>query len=157
MASTTVFTEQFEEFAPIALQSAYDYVDADPAVARIWVVVVSDGTQVTGVAYDVNSQILEPHRVAEQLPHLDCSPAAQELLDPIGEAAFDMLLALRDAGEEMPKRMVVRYDVADEELSATMTYDDIQPGVPESQRVDNGTVIRQWIDRLRETGNDAAD
>lgn len=157
MAETEVFREQFEEFAPVALQTAYDYADAEAAVRTVWVIVVSDGTQVTGVAYDVNGQILEPHRLDEQLPNLDCSPEAQELLDPIGDAAFSMLLALRDAGEEMPKRMVLRYDVAEEEMNATMTYDDIQPGVADSQRADNGTVIREWTDRLRQTGNDSAE
>lgn len=157
MAENAVFTEHFEGFVPVALQAAYDYVDANPAVRTIWVISVFDGSSVTGVAYDIGGEILAPHEVDRVLPELDCSPEAQAILDPAGDAAFDMWLAVRDAGEEMPKRIVVRYAVADEEVDATMTYDDIQPGTAESKRVDNGTVIREWIERLRRTGNDSAD
>lgn len=158
MASQKAFQAAFEQWVPQALQTAYSYADAHDAVRRLWVVAYLGATTTPAATYDVGGSILEPHELDKALPELDCSPEAQGeyLLTPLLDATRQLRDAVIEAGEALPTRIVVRYDVAAEEMNADICYDDLQPGVPEEQQVSNSELIEQWVARLRQTGNDSA-
>lgn len=158
MVKQKVFRAAFEEWVPQALQVAYSYADGHDAVERFWVVAYLGDTVTPSVAYSVAGQVFRPHELHEAIPELDCSTEAQldYLLHPLLELTSELDDKVTAAGEELPTRIVLRYDVADEEMNADITYDDLQPGVPESKQVSNTELIEQWVARLRETGNDSA-
>lgn len=158
MVKQDIFREAFEEWVPQVLQVAYSYADAHDAVQRFWVVAYLGAAVTPSAVYDLGGQILEPHELNKAVPELDCSPDAQGdyLLDPLLELTVDLKQQVVAAGEELPTRVVLRYDVAEEEMNADITYDDLQPGVPESKQVSNSELIEQWVARLRTTGNDSA-
>ncbi len=153
------FEAAFESYAPEALQLAYDFCDAHPDVRRVWVVAVLGKAISASVAYDVDGRILGPQELDQQIPGLDCSREAQvdELFLPLVELTDQLHTALEDAGVEAPTRVVVRYDVAREDMEASMTYDDLQPGVPEEDRIPDGHLFEQWFERLKNTGSDSAE
>lgn len=158
MASQQVFQEAFEQWVPEALQVAYDYCDGHPDTRRFWVIALTGTAVSVSAAYDVNGSVLRPHELDQQIPGLDCSTEAQlEMIRPLTEITQDFVSAVRAAGEEMPERIVLRYEVEQEAMEASMTYDDLQPGLGPEDRLPNGPLIEQWVERLRTTGNDSAD
>ena len=158
MVKQAVFRAAFEEWVPQALQVAYSYANGHDAVEQFWVVAYLGDTVTPSAAYSVAGQVFRPHELHEAIPELDCSTDAQldYLLHPLLELTSELDDKVTAAGEELPTRIVLRYDVADEEMNADMTYDDLQPGVPESKQVSNTELIEQWVARLRATGNDSA-
>nr|WP_108871368.1 hypothetical protein [Tessaracoccus timonensis] len=158
MAEQEVFRTSFEEWVPQALQVAYSYAEGHDAVERFWVVAYLGETVTPSVVYSVAGKVLRPHELDQAIPELDCSTEAQleYLLTPLLELTSELDDKVTAAGEELPTRIVLRYDVAEEEMNADMTYDDLQPGVPESKQVSNTELIEQWVARLRTTGNDSA-
>lgn len=157
MAQET-FQSRFEAWVPQVLQMAFDYCDADPSVKRFWVVAQTQDMTNVGVVYDVNGQVLAAHELDQALTHLDCSPAAQqELLSPMTDATVAFAEAVRGAGEDMPTRVVVRYEVMDESVEADMSYGDLQPGSGGADLLPGGALFDIWVERLRSTGNDSAD
>lgn len=157
MVNQGTFKNEFEEWAPACVQLAYTYADGHEALDRLWVI-AHLGTTVTPYAvYEVNGRICEPYSLDEAIPELDCSPEAQgELLHPLLENSVELRDAVVEANEPLPTRIVLRYDVKQKELTASMTYDSLEPGVPEEKQVSNTELIERWIERLRETGDDSA-
>lgn len=159
MSDQQVFQDTFEGYAPEALQVAYDFSDAHEDVRRVWVIAILGKAMSASAVYDVNGHLLGPHELDQQIAGLDCSPQAQAngLLVPLVELTDEFENTLREAGVEVPTRVVVRYDVQEEEMEASMTYDDLQAGVSQDDRVDAGSLIDQWVERLRATGDDSAE
>lgn len=159
MTEQRVFQAAFESYAPEALQMAYDFCDAHEDVRRFWVIAMTGKSIGGNAVYDVNGQILMPHQLDQQIPDLDCSVEAQldQLLGPLTDLTVDLASRVREAGEEMPQRIIMRYDVLDENMEASLTYDDLQPGVAEEDRLDAGTLVDRWVERLRTRGSDSAE
>ena len=157
MVNQGTFKNEFEEWAPACVQLAYTYADGHEALDRLWVIAHLGATVTPHAAFEVAGRVYEPHNLDEAIPELDCSPDAQgELLDPLLENSVALRNKVVEAGEELPTRIVLRYDVKQEELTASMTYDSLEPGVPEEKQVSNTGLIERWIERLRETGDDSA-
>ncbi|WP_342762553.1 hypothetical protein, partial [Dermabacter hominis] len=157
MVNQGTFKNEFEEWAPACVQLAYTYADGHEALDRLWVIAHLGTTVTPHAAYEVAGRIYEPHNLDEAIPELDCSPDAQgDLLDPLLENSVELRNTVVEAGEPLPTRIVLRYDVKQEELTASMTYDSLEPGVPEEKQVSNTELIERWIERLRETGDDSA-
>lgn len=157
MVNQDTFKNEFEEWAPACVQLAYTYADGHEALDRLWVI-AHLGTTVTPYAvYEVNGRICEPYSLDEAIPELDCSPEAQgELLHPLLENSVELRDAVVEANEPLPTRIVLRYDVKQKELTASMTYDSLEPGVAETDQASNTELLEKWVERLRETGNDSA-
>ena len=158
MVNQDTFKAHFEEWAPACIQLAYTYADDHESVDRFWVI-THFGAAVTPYAvYEVNGRIYEPHDLNEEVPDLDCSPEAQDehLLEPLRENADELREAVVEADEPLPTRIVLRYDVGSQQLTASMTYDSLETGVREEGPVSDGEIMVRWVERLRETGNDSA-
>lgn len=153
-----IFQNRFEVWVPEVLQAAFDYCDADPAVEQFWVVAIFDGTVSAQAAYSVRGTIVGAYELGDVLPAIDCGPDAQALLQrDLVLASGEFSDAVTEANEEMPTRIVLRYQVAAESMEASMTYDDLQPGNTADDRLANGPLLSIWVERLRATGNDSAD
>ena len=127
MVRQEVFRAAFEEWVPQALQVAYSYAEGHDAVERFWVVAYLGETVTPSVVYSAAGKVLRPHELDQAIPELDCSTEAQleYLLTPLLELTSELDDKVTAAGEELPTRIVLRYDVAEEEMNADMTYDEI--------------------------------
>lgn len=148
---TDRFRIEFEALVPRALQCAYDYVDHDERIDTIWIVGHRDGDWATGnVFYNVSGTVGRPGRLSHVLPELDDSPDRQDSLDP----AVRGVTRLLGGGNrnENPTRLVVRYDVAAQAMTADFFYEPLRMGPEDTLR----HVADSWFNRLVATGNDSA-
>lgn len=67
----------------------------------------------------------------------------------------DLKYALIEADEACPTFLVLRYDVAEESMEAEMSYDELQPGVPEDDLATHAMLLDRWATRLQETGDES--
>lgn len=158
MVNHDTFNEHFEEWAPACIQLAYTYADAHDSLDRFWVI-THFGAAVTPYAvYEVNGRIYEPHDLNDEVADLDCSPEAQDehLLKPLRENAGELRDAVVEADESLPTRIVLRFDVADDDVKEDVIYEPLEPGVPEDEQNPASVLHTRWVERLRESGNDAA-
>lgn len=159
MDNADVFENALEAWAPEALQVTYSYADAHDAVECFWVIVFLGATTTPSAVYQAAGEILQPHELDRVIPELDCSADAQGdyLLMPLLETVRPFYATLLETDVAVPTRIVLHYDVAEETMEASVCWDDLQPGVPESEQVSNTELLEQWVARLRATGNDSAD
>ncbi|WP_153505594.1 hypothetical protein [Cumulibacter manganitolerans] len=140
----------FEHTAPQLLQLAYDYVDHDERVDAIWVVSTQEqGVGVTAAFYRIDGRPVHHAEVPLLLPQVSKDDHATFL-----EELSDLSWAFAEVDDaDMPTRMVIRLDVAGDAMEADFSYERVAPVEDE---MDDATIMDQWFNRLRDTGNDSA-
>ncbi len=154
----TSFKELFETRAPEYTAAAWDFADRSEAVDRLWVYVSQDRGALAGEAYyQVGSEYFLPYKLSTVIEGLDTSYDAQGwLFNRINDQTRAMLLELDDP-EEMPARMILRFDTAEQSLSAEFLHGELQPGVPDDELRLDSDLADEWFERLKATGNDSAE
>jgi hypothetical protein len=144
------FRAAFEQAAPQLLQLAYDYVDHDERVETIWVVnTQEEGVGVTAAFYRIDGRPVHHAEVPRLLPQVSEDDHAT-FLDELSDLSW----TFAEVDEaDMPKRMVIRHDVAAATMDADFSY---EPVAPADGGLDDATIMDRWFDRLRDTGDDSA-
>ncbi|GAA4894722.1 hypothetical protein GCM10025789_10080 [Tessaracoccus lubricantis] len=152
----TGLREAFEQAAPQLVAAAWDYTGRDDAVEKLWVYVTEEErVGVVQAYYQVRGEVHTARGVAQVLPDVDGSPAAQgALFDELDDVVSDMYDARGD--DEFPTRLVLSFSPAEQELNADFSYEPLQPGVPDDELVPDAQLADRWLERLRATGNESA-
>ncbi len=77
------------------------------------------------------------------------------MFNRINDQTMDILLELDDV-EEMPARMILRFDTAEQSLEAEFYHESLQPGVADEDLRPEARLADEWFERLKATGNDSA-
>lgn len=153
------FQEDFETVIPQMLQVAYDYTGGADEVETIWLYLSNqEGWRNAQAYYRVGGQVLTPDELEGAIDGFDEADGDEidDLLSPLSDLNDELYASGRKGGDHVPTRVVVRYGVAEQEMNADFHYGDLQPGVPDAQQLDPGSLIDAWVDRLAQTGNDSA-
>ena len=147
----TDFTAAFEEAAPQLLQVAYDFVQHDDRVETIWIVLTQEaGMGVTSAFYRVGGKIIGHNEVVGLIPS-----ATEDDHDRCLNDLADLSWAFAEVDDAvMPRRTVIRYDVADQAMNAEFSFEVVNP---EEGEISDGQVMHLWGERLKQTGDDSAD
>ncbi|WP_296136023.1 hypothetical protein [uncultured Tessaracoccus sp.] len=154
----TSFKDSFEARTPEYIAAAWDFADRSDKVDRLWVYVSQDRGALAGEAYyQVGNEYFLPYQLSTVIEGLDTSHDAQSwLFDRINDQTRAMLLELDDVAE-MPARMILRFDTAEQSLSAEFLHGELQPGVPDDELRLDARIADEWFERLKATGNDSAE
>lgn len=138
------------------LGSAWSFLDRSEEVELIWVYVsFLPGVATYNAYYQIKGQVMDAADAAEALGCDASDDAQMDLSDSFDGPVY----ALRSEApvDALPTRIIFRYRVSDQDFNADLTYDDLQPGVPDDDRKPLSAMERQWVARLTETGEDGAD
>lgn len=158
--SNDEFREAFEEVVPQMLQVAYDYTGGADEVDTIWLYLSNqEGWMNAQAYYRVFDRIVRPNELEEVIADFDDMDGDEvdDLLIPLADLNDQLYESDPDGGDDVPTRVIVRYDVSEEEMNADMHYGPLQDqDVPESDLIDPTTLINNWYERLVATGNESA-
>ncbi len=151
----TSFKESFEARVPEYVAAAWDFADRSDKVERLWVYVSHDrGAFYGGAFFRVGGEVFEPYQLSKAIEGLDTSHDAQIwMFNRINDQTRAMLLELDDV-EEMPARMILRFDTAEQSLEAEFHHESLLPGGDEVRL--EAHIADEWFARLKATGNDSA-
>lgn len=152
MTNSAVVMAAFEEFAPRALEVAWDYVDrSDEVEAMTLAFLQEDGLSVCIPTYRVKGQRREIHQLSDL--GVDCSQQAQSsMLDEMNFLSLEFVEAV-ETESDVPSMILVDYVVATQEMDAEFFDDDLQPGVDADGGKPLASLANEWVNRYVATGN----
>ena len=136
--------DAFESFGPAVLAAAYNRAGGDDAIDRLWAEVHLCDPATSAVVYEVAGERLGSARIGPRL-NLEEETAESGMVEEIAELAAQFRADIGAAGAQVPNRVVLRYDVRNEDMASTFDYEP----VPESGA--------EWETTLIETGEDGID
>lgn len=136
--------DAFESFGPAVLAAAYNRVGGDDAVDRLWAEVRLGDSTTSAVVYEVAGERLGSVEIGRRL-NLDGETAEKAMVEEIAGVAAQFRSDIEAAGAQVPRRIVLRYDVHAENMASTLDYEPVS---------ESGL---EWETALIETGEDGID
>lgn len=143
--------QAFEREIPAMLQEAYSYAGGADEVEFIWLYLsMQDQVIVAAPVYRIAGAVVGAADVDERLgQELDVS-ALRALWGELSDRTSELRKAFAEGGD-VPTRIIVSYDVAQQRMDADFNYDSI-----EDPELEYNDVAEQWQRRLAETGDASA-